>query len=110
MTAKYSALIFLFVSCVAISASFLSAEDVKEPVKQAEGKQEKEKPQGEKNTKNKKTSKAYAEVKFKRIDASGDGYWDWHMQDDYEYMSPRFWEIFGYTPEEKKHHHGLCRR
>ena len=37
------------------------------------------------------------------IDASGDGYWDWHIQKDYEYMSPRFWEILGYALEEKKH-------
>ena len=37
------------------------------------------------------------------MDASGDGYWDWHIQKDYEYMSPRFWEMFGYAPEEKPH-------
>ncbi len=37
------------------------------------------------------------------IEASGDGYWDWYIQDDYEYMSPRFWQIFGYMPEEKPH-------
>ena len=31
-----------------------------------------------------------AEIAHKtHIDASGDGYWDWHVQDDYEYMSPR---------------------
>jgi len=40
---------------------------------------------------------------------SNDGYWDWKMDKDipfeeqYEYMSPRFWEIFGYSPEEKEH-------
>ncbi|MEM9067682.1 MAG: PAS domain-containing protein [Myxococcota bacterium] len=32
-----------------------------------------------------------------------DGYWDWRIQEDYEYMSPRFWEIFGYRAEEKEH-------
>lgn len=42
------------------------------------------------------TRKAY-------VDASGDGYWDWLIQDDYEYMSPQFWEMFGYKPEEKEH-------
>ncbi len=38
------------------------------------------------------------------VDASGDGYWDWHIEEDYEYMSPRFWEMLGYSPEEKSHH------
>lgn len=38
------------------------------------------------------------------IESSYDGYWDWHIKDDYEYMSPRFWEMFGYKPEEKKHY------
>lgn len=42
------------------------------------------------------TRKAY-------VDASGDGYWDWLIQEDYEYMSPRFWDMLGYKPEEKKH-------
>ncbi len=37
------------------------------------------------------------------INSSHDGYWDWRIQDDYEYMSPRFWEMFGYLPEEKDH-------
>jgi len=30
-----------------------------------------------------------------------DGYWDWHIQENYEYMSPRFWQMFGYDPSEK---------
>ena len=40
---------------------------------------------------------------------SNDGYWDWHVDhtipfgDNYEYLSPRFWEILGYLPEEKEH-------
>lgn len=38
------------------------------------------------------------------IDSSYDGYWDWFIKTDYEYMSPRFWEILGYAPHEKKHH------
>jgi PAS domain S-box-containing protein len=37
------------------------------------------------------------------VDASGDGYWDWLIQEDYEYLSPRFWEMMGYKPEEKEH-------
>jgi PAS domain S-box-containing protein len=36
-------------------------------------------------------------------ESSTDGVWDWNMESDYEYMSPRFWEIFGYLPEEKEH-------
>jgi len=37
------------------------------------------------------------------LELSFDGFWDWHMKEDYEYMSPRFWEMFGYEPQEKKH-------
>jgi PAS domain S-box-containing protein len=37
------------------------------------------------------------------LDASNDGYWDWYVKEDYEYMSPRFWEMFGYDPAEKPH-------
>ncbi len=37
-------------------------------------------------------------------EAANDGFWDWHLQDEYEYMSPRFWEILGFKSEEKKHH------
>lgn len=37
------------------------------------------------------------------VDASGDGFWDWYIKDDYEYMSPRFWEMLGYSPDEKPH-------
>lgn len=28
------------------------------------------------------------------------GYWDWHIQDDYEYMSPTFKKMFGYEDHE----------
>ena len=28
------------------------------------------------------------------------GYWEWHIQEDYEYMSPRFKEMFGFEDEE----------
>lgn len=38
------------------------------------------------------------------MDISTDGWWDWYPQEDYEYMSPRFWEIFGFDPKTKKHH------
>lgn len=42
--------------------------------------------------------------KFLFIESTYDGYWDWHIQEDYEYMSPRFWEIFGIDYRTKKHH------
>lgn len=32
-----------------------------------------------------------------------DGFWDWKIQENFLYMSPRFWQIFGYSPEEKGH-------
>ncbi len=38
------------------------------------------------------------------IQSTNDGYWDWYVQEDYEYMSPRFWEMFGYDFRTKKHH------
>ncbi|CAK9003307.1 Autoinducer 2 sensor kinase/phosphatase LuxQ [Durusdinium trenchii] len=37
------------------------------------------------------------------LELSFDGFWDWYMDRDYEYMSPVFWEHFGYRPEEKEH-------
>lgn len=36
------------------------------------------------------------------INAVHDGVWDWYIQENYEYMSPRFWEMFGYDHEEKE--------
>lgn len=33
-----------------------------------------------------------------------DGVWDWHLEEDYEYMSPRFWEILGYDYRKREHH------
>ena len=41
---------------------------------------------------------------FNFLELSFDGFFDYRMADDYEYMSPRFWEMFGYAPEEKRHH------
>ena len=38
------------------------------------------------------------------IETSFDGLWDWHLGTDYEYMSPKFWEMFGYDAREKRHH------
>ncbi len=35
-----------------------------------------------------------------------EGYWDWKIQEDFEYMSPKFWEILGIDPKTKKHHPG----
>ncbi len=34
------------------------------------------------------------------LESSMAGYWDWYIQDDYEYMSPTFKAMFGYTDEE----------
>jgi PAS domain S-box-containing protein len=51
-------------------------------------------------------SERYEQVKTVHqnyLDASNDGYWDCYLKQDYEYMSPRFWEILGYSPEEKPH-------
>lgn len=46
---------------------------------------------------------ALEEEKKRFIESSYDGYWDWYIQDDYEYMSPRFWEMFGIDPKTKLH-------
>ncbi|MEM6603440.1 MAG: ATP-binding protein, partial [Pseudomonadota bacterium] len=37
------------------------------------------------------------------IDVSYDGYWDWHVQDDYEYISPRFWQLLQCDPSDYDH-------
>lgn len=55
----------------------------------------------------KKIQKALKDSEYTReayADASSDGHWDWFLQDDYEYMSPRFWTMMGYDPATKKHH------
>lgn len=36
------------------------------------------------------------------MDNVAEGFWDWHIKDDYEFIPPRFWEILGYDPESKK--------
>lgn len=33
-----------------------------------------------------------------------EGFWDWHLEQDYEYLSPKLWEQLGYDPKTKKHH------
>ena len=33
-------------------------------------------------------------------ECTADGWWDWYIQDDTEYMSPMFWEILGYDKEK----------
>jgi PAS domain S-box-containing protein len=38
------------------------------------------------------------------LDHISEGFWIWYVTEDYEYMSPRFWEILGYLPSEKKSH------
>jgi PAS domain S-box-containing protein len=37
-------------------------------------------------------------------DLGTDGWWDWHIKEDFEYMSPRFWQLLGYDPASKEHH------
>ena len=37
------------------------------------------------------------------VENSYDGYWDWHIKDDYEYMSEKFWRMFGIDPKTKRH-------
>ena len=37
-------------------------------------------------------------------EGSLDGIWYWDLENpEHEWMSPRFWTILGYDPEEKKH-------
>jgi PAS domain S-box-containing protein len=37
-------------------------------------------------------------------EASLDGVWYWDLENpDQEYMSPEFWRVFGFAPQEKKH-------
>ena len=38
------------------------------------------------------------------LEASMAGYWDWHIQEDYEYMSPSFKSMFGYKEDELPNH------
>lgn len=35
---------------------------------------------------------------------ANDGIWIWHIQDDYEYLSPRFKSILGYSDDEMANH------
>jgi PAS domain S-box-containing protein len=37
------------------------------------------------------------------LETTYDGFWDYYIPNDYEYMSPRFWQMFGYEPHEKQH-------
>lgn len=37
------------------------------------------------------------------IEETNDGWWDWKLKEDWEYMSPKFWETFGYDYREKEH-------
>lgn len=38
------------------------------------------------------------------LDVATDGYWDWFIEQEYEYMSPRFKEILGYEDYEVPNH------
>lgn len=35
------------------------------------------------------------------LEHTSDGFWDWNIQQGHEYMSPRFWQMFGYHPKTK---------
>ncbi len=35
---------------------------------------------------------------------SDDGLWDWYLAKDFQLCSPRFWQMLGYEPDEKKDH------
>ena len=37
-------------------------------------------------------------------DLSPQGWWDWRIQEDWEYISPKFWRFLGFDPEKKSHH------
>jgi PAS domain S-box-containing protein len=50
-----------------------------------------------------KKQKQAKEELHKLMDTTTDGYWDWHIPSNYEYMSPRFWQIMGYDYTTKKH-------
>ncbi|MBM3465082.1 MAG: response regulator [Armatimonadetes bacterium] len=43
-------------------------------------------------------------IKSLHLDLATDGVWDWNFDTNYEYMSPRFWLMFGLDPAEKPHH------
>lgn len=50
------------------------------------------------------TDKKRAEIQAELIlGATGDGFWDYQPESNYEYMSPRLWEMLGYDPEDKDH-------
>lgn len=38
------------------------------------------------------------------INNIAEGFWDWHLEKDYEYLSPKLWEQLGYDPDTKDHH------
>jgi PAS domain S-box-containing protein len=38
------------------------------------------------------------------VENSTEGFWDWHILDDYEYLSPTFKKHFGYEDDEMKNH------
>jgi len=46
---------------------------------------------------------AREKIIYSLIDNAFDGYWDWDIKTNSEYMSPRFWQMLGYDPSEKNH-------
>ena len=37
-------------------------------------------------------------------DGAIQGWWDWHIEEDFEYISPGWWEVLGYDPKDMPHH------
>ena len=37
------------------------------------------------------------------LETSFDGFWDWNMVTNYEFMSPQFWRMLGHDPATKRH-------
>ena len=57
----------------------------------------------DKNTQLEENVELEKESFVKIAEISSDGFWDWDLVSNYEYMSPRFWEIFGYDHKTKEH-------
>ena len=36
-------------------------------------------------------------------DLSPQGWWDWRLQENWEYISPKYWHFLGYDPDKKRH-------
>jgi CheY-like chemotaxis protein/PAS domain-containing protein len=51
------------------------------------------------------TVEVHQDTQFRTfLNMTYDGYWDWNMITNYEYMSPRFWQMLGYDYRNMKPH------